>query len=101
RAAWSRALSPASGSDGIAVSGVEVLGAITGAGITGVEGTNHVGSSVGATAITAGAGIGRGAAAPDRSAREGVCAGAAPVAARALGLASALRLARGTIAAAP
>ena len=73
---------------------------MTGVGIAGVAGTTHVASSVRATAITAGAGIGGGAVSPGRSARKGICAGAAPVAASVLGLASALGLASGTIAAA-
>ena len=73
---------------------------MTGVGIAGVAGTTHVASSVRAKAITAGAGIGGGAVSPGRSARKGVCAGAAPVAASVLGLASALGLASGTIAAA-
>ncbi len=73
---------------------------MTGVGIAGVAGTTHVASSVRAKAITAGAGIGGGAVSPGRSARKGICAGAAPVAASVLGLASALGLASGTIAAA-
>ena len=74
--------------------------AMTGVGIAGVAGTTHVASSVGAKAITAGAGIGGSAVSPGRSARKGVCAGAAAVAASVLGLASALGLISGTIAAA-
>ena len=99
---WSRAPSPASRSDGIAVSGLDALGAaaMTGVGIAGVTGTTHVASSVRATAITAGAGIGGGAVSAGRSARKGVFAGAVPVAASVLGLASARGLAPGTIAAA-
>ncbi len=104
-ASWSirvRAASPGSGSGGIAVSGIETLGngAMTGGGIAGVAGTAHVASSVGATAITAGGGIGAGAVSLGRSARKGTCAGAAPVAARVLGLAFALVVASGMIGAA-
>ena len=105
QASWSiraRAALPASRSDGIAVSGLEALGAAatTGVCIAGVAGTTHVASSVRATAITAGAGIGAGAVSPGGSARTGIGAGAAPVAASVLGLASALGLVSSTIAAA-
>ena len=103
-ASWSiraRAASPPSRSDGIAVSGLGTAGAapMTGGGIAGAAGTDHVSSSVRGKAITAGAGIGEGAVSPGRSARKGVCAGAAPVAAPVLGLASTVGLACGTIAA--
>ncbi len=105
RASWSiraSAASPASRSDGFAVSGLEVSGAaaMTGVGIVGGAGTNDVASSVCATAITAGAGIGGGTVSPGGSACKGICAGAAPVAASVLALAAALRMASGTIAAA-
>src|ERR1700693_4914745 len=73
---------------------------MTGVGIAGVAGTTHADSSVRAQAGTAGAGIGGGAVSPGRSARKGICAGAAPVAASVLGLPAALGLTSGTIAAA-
>ncbi len=77
-----RAASPVSRGDGIGVSGLETLGAaaITGVDIAGVAGTTHAAASVGATAITAGAGIEGGALSPARSPRKGICAAAAPVA---------------------
>jgi hypothetical protein len=104
-ASWSlraRAASPASRSDGIAVSGLETLGAaaMTGVGIAGVAGTTDVASSVRAEATTGGAGIGGAALSPGRSARKGVFARAAPVATSVLGLTAALGLAFRTIAAA-
>src|SRR5438874_7478277 len=73
---------------------------MTDVGISGVTGTTHWGSSVGAKAITAGAGIGGDAVSPDRSAPKGVCAGAASVATAVLGFASAIGLTLGMIAAA-
>ncbi len=73
---------------------------MTGAGIAGVAGTDHVASSIRSEAITAGAGIGGGGASPGRSVGKGICAGAAPVAASVPGLAAALGLASGMVAAA-
>src|SRR6516165_8962838 len=92
-ASWSirtPAASPASGGNGgITVSGLDVLGAasMTDDGVVGLAGTTHVSSSVGATAITAGAGTGGGAVSPDRSARIGDFAVAARGAPSILGLA--------------
>ena len=69
-----------------------------GAGVAGTAGTTHVASSDGATAITAGAGIGGGAVSPGRLARNGDGAGAAPIAASVVRVTSAVELASGTIA---
>jgi len=59
-----------------------------GVGGVGMAGTTHADSSVRVTAITAGAGIGGGVASPGRSARNGICAEAASVAAFVPGLLS-------------
>ena len=73
---------------------------MTGVGIAEVGGGANAASSVRAKAITAGAGAGGGAVSPGRSARNGICTGAAPIAASVPGLRLALGSASGTIAAA-
>src|SRR4029079_10437216 len=64
------AASPVSRSDGVAVAGIEAMGAAMtmGFGIAGVTGSTQVVASEGATAITSGGGISKGATGPGESA---------------------------------
>jgi len=96
-----RASLAVSRSGGIAVSELDALGAVgmTGVGTAGVTGTTHVGSSDRAEAITADSGTGGGAVPPGRTARKGVFAGAAPLAAPDPGFTPSLEWVPATIAA--